>query len=103
MSVSVQLAERAACDRGDRTNLHQLRAGQDLCVAARLCEEAQAMTVLAAGAISITDGAIVITAETVAPQLGVKPEALQAQMQRGLGRFTGDPNGVGLDPSTRPS
>ena len=35
------------------------------------------MTVLAAGAISITDGAIVITAETDAPQLGVKPEALQ--------------------------
>ena len=61
------------------------------------------MTVLAAGAISITDGAIVITAETVAPQLGVKPEALQAEMQRELRRFTGDPNGVGLDPSTRPS
>ena len=61
------------------------------------------MTVLPAGAISITDGAIVITAETVAPQLGVKPEALQAEMQRGLGGFTGDANGVGLDPSTRPS
>ena len=41
------------------------------------------MTVLAAGAISITDGAIVIAAETVAPRLGLKPEALQAEMQRG--------------------
>ena len=41
------------------------------------------MTVLAAGAISISDGAIVIAAETVAPRLGLKPEALQAEMQRG--------------------
>jgi hypothetical protein len=41
------------------------------------------MTVLAAGAVSITDGAIVIAAETVAPRLGLKPEALQAEMQRG--------------------
>jgi NFU1 iron-sulfur cluster scaffold homolog, mitochondrial len=41
------------------------------------------MTVLAVGAISITDGAIVIAAETVAPRLGLKPEALQAEMQRG--------------------
>ena len=41
------------------------------------------MTVLAAGAISITDGAIVIAAETVAPRLGHKPETLQAEMQRG--------------------
>jgi hypothetical protein len=41
------------------------------------------MTVLAAGAISITDGAIVIAAETVAPRLALKPEALQAEMQRG--------------------
>ena len=40
------------------------------------------MTVLA-GAISITDGAVVIAAETVAPRLGLKPEALQAEMQRG--------------------
>ena len=42
------------------------------------------MTVRAAGAISITDGAIVIAAETVAPRLGLEPEALQAEMQRGL-------------------
>ena len=41
------------------------------------------MTVLPAGVISITDGAIVIAAETVAPRLGLKPEALQAEMQRG--------------------
>src|SRR5262249_44061313 len=41
------------------------------------------MTVLPAGAISITDGAIVIAAETVAPRLGLEPEALQAEMQRG--------------------
>ena len=41
------------------------------------------MTVLAAGVISITDGAIVIAAETVAPRLGLEPEALQAEMQRG--------------------
>lgn len=41
------------------------------------------MTVLAARAISITDGAIVLAAETVAPRLGLKPEALQAEMQRG--------------------
>ena len=41
------------------------------------------MTVLAAGAISITGGAIVIAAETVAPRLGLKPEVLQAEMQRG--------------------
>ena len=41
------------------------------------------MTVLAAGVISITDGAIVIAAETVAPPLGLEPEALQAEMQRG--------------------
>src|SRR5262245_28063845 len=41
------------------------------------------MTLLAPGAISITDGAIVIAAETVAPRLGLKPEALQAEMQRG--------------------
>src|SRR5690348_15138208 len=40
------------------------------------------MTVLA-GAISITDGAVVIAAETVAPRLGLKPETLQAEMQRG--------------------
>ena len=41
------------------------------------------MTVLPAGAILITDGAIVLAAETVAPRLGLKPEALQAEMQRG--------------------
>ena len=41
------------------------------------------MTLLAPGAISITDGAIVIAAETVAPRLGLNPEALQAEMQRG--------------------
>jgi len=41
------------------------------------------MTILAAGAISITDGAIVIAAESVAPRLGLEPEALQAEMQRG--------------------
>ena len=41
------------------------------------------MNVMAAGAISITDGAIVIAAEAVAPPLGLKPEALQAEMQRG--------------------
>ena len=41
------------------------------------------MTVLPAGAISITDGAIIVAAETVAPRLGLKPEALQAEMQRG--------------------
>jgi hypothetical protein len=38
------------------------------------------MTVLDAAAVSITDGAIVLAAETVAPQLGLKPEALQAEM-----------------------
>ena len=41
------------------------------------------MTVQTAGAISITDGAIVIPAETVARRLGLKLEALQAEMQRG--------------------
>jgi NFU1 iron-sulfur cluster scaffold homolog, mitochondrial len=41
------------------------------------------MTILAPGAISITDGAIVLAAETVAPRLGLKPEALQAEMRRG--------------------
>jgi hypothetical protein len=41
------------------------------------------MTVLPAGAISITDGAILIAAETVAPRLGLDPAALQAEMQRG--------------------
>ncbi len=41
------------------------------------------MIVLPAGAISITDGAIVIAAETVAPRLGLEPEALQAEMQGG--------------------
>ena len=41
------------------------------------------MTVLAADAISITDGAIVVAAETVAPRLGLKPDALQVEMQRG--------------------
>ena len=41
------------------------------------------MTVLPAGAISITDGAIVIAAETVAPRLGLDPKALQAEMHRG--------------------
>lgn len=41
------------------------------------------MNVLDAAAVSITDGAIVLAAETVAPQLGLKPEALQAEMQRG--------------------
>ena len=40
------------------------------------------MTVLAAGAVSITDGAIVIPAETVARRLCLKLEALQAEMQR---------------------
>jgi hypothetical protein len=39
------------------------------------------MTVLAAGAISITDGAILIAAKTVVPRLGRKPEALHAKMQ----------------------
>ena len=39
------------------------------------------MTVLAAGAISITDGAILIAAKTVAPRLGLMPEALHAEMQ----------------------
>jgi len=41
------------------------------------------MTVLPAGAISITDGAVVIAAETVAPRLGLEPRELQAEMQRG--------------------
>jgi hypothetical protein len=41
------------------------------------------MTVLAAGAVSITDAAIVIPADTVARRLGLKPEAFQAKMQRG--------------------
>jgi hypothetical protein len=41
------------------------------------------MTVLDAGAISITDGAIVLATEAVAPRLGLKPEALQAEMLRG--------------------
>jgi NFU1 iron-sulfur cluster scaffold homolog, mitochondrial len=41
------------------------------------------MTLLAPGAISITDGAVVIAAETVAPRLGLKPEALQAEVLRG--------------------
>jgi hypothetical protein len=41
------------------------------------------MNVLAAGAISIADGAIVLAAETVATRLGLKPEVLQAEMQRG--------------------
>ena len=41
------------------------------------------MTVLPTGAISIGDGAIVLSAEAVAPRLGLKPEALQAEMQRG--------------------
>ena len=39
------------------------------------------MTVLPAGAISITDAAIVLAAETVAPRLGLMPEALHAEMQ----------------------
>src|SRR5262245_6698817 len=82
MSVSVQPAQRAACDRGDRTNLHQLRAGHDLRVAAPLRKKAHAMILLAPGAISITDGAVVIAAETVAPRLGLKPEARQAEVQR---------------------
>jgi hypothetical protein len=41
------------------------------------------MTVQTAGAISITDSAIVIPAETVVRRLGLKPETLQAEMQRG--------------------
>ena len=41
------------------------------------------MTVLPAGAISITDGAIVLAAETVGPRLGLEPQALQAEMQGG--------------------
>ena len=41
------------------------------------------MTALPAGAISITDGAVVIAAETVAPRLGLEPQELQAEMQRG--------------------
>ncbi len=41
------------------------------------------MTLLAPGAISITDGTVVIAAETVAPRLGLKPEALQAEVLRG--------------------
>jgi Family of unknown function (DUF6522) len=45
------------------------------------------MTILAPGAISITDGAIVLAAETVAPRLGLKPEALQAEMRRGQVAF----------------
>jgi hypothetical protein len=40
------------------------------------------MTELAAGAVSITDGAIVIPAETVARRLCLKLEALQAEMKR---------------------
>jgi hypothetical protein len=40
------------------------------------------MTVLAAGAVSVTDGAIFIPAETVARRLGLKVEALQAEMKR---------------------
>jgi hypothetical protein len=40
------------------------------------------MTVLAAGAVSITDGAFVIAAETVARRLGPKVKALQAEMKR---------------------
>ena len=43
------------------------------------------MTLLAPGAISITNGPAVIVAETVAPRLGLKPEALQAEVQRGQG------------------
>ena len=43
------------------------------------------MTLLAPGAISITDGTTVIAAETVAPRLALKPEALQAEVQRGHG------------------
>ena len=41
------------------------------------------MTLLAPGAISITNGPAVIVAETVAPRLGLKPEVLQAEVQRG--------------------
>ena len=41
------------------------------------------MTVLAADATSIKDGAIVLAAETVAPRLGLKPDALQVEMRRG--------------------
>jgi hypothetical protein len=40
------------------------------------------MIVLAAGGASITDGAIVIPAETVARRLGLNVEALQAEMKR---------------------
>jgi hypothetical protein len=52
------------------------------------------MTSLAPGAISITDGAVVIAAETVAPRLGLKPEALQAEVQRGQ---VGCPLETGVD------
>jgi hypothetical protein len=41
------------------------------------------MTVLPAGAISITDGGNVLAAETVAPRLGLEPQALQAELHRG--------------------
>jgi hypothetical protein len=41
------------------------------------------MIVLPAGVISISDGAIVIAADTFAPRLGLELEALQAEMQRG--------------------
>ena len=41
------------------------------------------MTELPAGLLSISDGAVVLSAETVAPRLGLTPEALQAEMRRG--------------------
>lgn len=41
------------------------------------------MTGLPAGLLSISDGAVVLSAEAVAPRLGLTPEALQAELRRG--------------------
>lgn len=41
------------------------------------------MTGLPAGLLSISDGAVVLSAEAVAPRLGLTPEALQAELRQG--------------------
>lgn len=41
------------------------------------------MTGLPAGLLSISDGAVVLSADAVAPRLGLTPEALQAELRRG--------------------
>ncbi len=41
------------------------------------------MTALPEGLLSISDGAIVLSAELVAPRLGLTPDALQAELRRG--------------------